>query len=227
MASTDCSSNKKRFGTIVSLEHERHELFLGMGTALDSPEPNVSSDKRVCFGQVTLLKEPAGPADQHTALHVCRNASCWKFKWYALKTGFCYQKDIQLTRRYSLFSFNELQTYPHVEFPAFVPWFDLEDVIGSRVASCCLHLKDVRRHGPPGHHVHHSVQDGEWLISAAGVFSWTHAAANCQREDCRQRLQIAVIFDSLYANTAAWINKQKCCWPAKRINDTCNEFSHF
>lgn len=65
---------------------------------------------------------------------------------------------------------------PHVEFPALVPWFDLEDVIGSRVASCCLHLKDVGRHWPPRHNIHDSVQDGEWLISAARVFSWTHAA---------------------------------------------------
>lgn len=65
---------------------------------------------------------------------------------------------------------------PHVEFPALVPWFDLEDVIGSRVASCCLHLKDVRRHWTPRQNIHDSVQDGEWLISATGVFSWTHTA---------------------------------------------------
>lgn len=107
----------------------------------------------------------------------CENASYWRFKWYLLKTEFCYREDIQLTRRCSMFSLNERQTYPHVEFPALVPWFDLEDVIGSRVASCCLHLKNVRRHRPAGHHIHHSVQDGEWLISATGVFSGTHAAA--------------------------------------------------
>lgn len=123
------------------------------------------------------------PLQISTALcmSACKNASYWRFKLYSLKTEFCYQKDSQLTRRYSVFSLTEDQTYPHVEFPALVPWFDLEDVIGSRIASCCLHLKNVRRHRTPGHHIHHSVQDGERLISATGVFSWTHAAANCQR----------------------------------------------
>lgn len=117
----------------------------------------------------------------------CKNASSWRFKWYSLKSEFCSQKDIQLRRGYSMFSVSEQQTYPHVEFPALVPWFDLEDVIGSRVASCCLHLEDVRRHRPPGHHVHHSVQDGEGLVSATGVLSGAHAAANCQRQECQQR----------------------------------------
>lgn len=111
----------------------------------------------------------------------CKNTSCWRFKWYSLKTEFGCQQDMQIMRRYWVFSLSEHQTYPHVKFPALVPWFDLEDVVGSRVASCCLHLKNVGRHRPPGHHIHHSVQDGEWLISAAGVFSWTHAAADCQR----------------------------------------------
>lgn len=32
---------------------------------------------------------------------------------------------------------------PHVELSAFIPRLDLEDVVGSRVTSCGLHLEDV------------------------------------------------------------------------------------
>lgn len=37
-----CPSNEKQFGTIVSLELGRPELFLDMGTALGFPKPTVS-----------------------------------------------------------------------------------------------------------------------------------------------------------------------------------------
>lgn len=37
-------------------------------------------------------------------------------------------------------------------------------------------MEDVSRHGASGYHVHISVQDGEGLVSAAGILSRTHTA---------------------------------------------------
>lgn len=68
-------------------------------------------------------------------------------------------------------------SYPHVKFSALIPRFDLEDVIGPRVAGRGLHLEDVSRNGASRHHVHVPVQDGKGLVSAARVLSRTHTAA--------------------------------------------------
>lgn len=68
--SFDCPSNKKQFGTIVSLELGKPELFLDMGTALAFL--NLLSHRRGMFALGRLLsRDPAGPADQHTAVHIC------------------------------------------------------------------------------------------------------------------------------------------------------------
>lgn len=65
---------------------------------------------------------------------------------------------------------------PHIEFSAFIPRLDLENVISPRVAGCCLHLEDVSRNRASRHHVHIPVQDGEGLVSAARILSGTHTA---------------------------------------------------
>lgn len=65
---------------------------------------------------------------------------------------------------------------PHIELSTLVARFDLENVIGTRVSGCCLHLEDVSRNGASWHHIHVPIQDGEWLVSAAGVLSRTHTA---------------------------------------------------
>lgn len=36
-------------------------------------------------------------------------------------------------------------SYPHVELSTLVARFDLENIIGARVAGCCLHLEDISR----------------------------------------------------------------------------------
>lgn len=63
---------------------------------------------------------------------------------------------------------------PHVEFSAFIPRLDLENVVGTRVASCCLHLEDVSWDTACRYHVHMPVQDGKRLVSASRIFSWAH-----------------------------------------------------
>lgn len=99
-------------------------------------------------------------------------------------------------------------THPHVEFSALIAWFDLEDVIGTRIATCCLHLKDVRRHRPSRHHVHVSIEDGEWLISATRVFSRTHAATEVDKI-YHQCLVNPTTFTSLYFNIVAKHSKYR------------------
>lgn len=88
-------------------------------------------------------------------------------------------------------------SYPHVEFSAFIPRLDLEDVIGPRVAGRRLHLEDVRRNGSSWHHIHIPVQDGEGLVSAAGILSGAHTAAvgkgNRLRKWLENPLQLPVV----------------------------------
>lgn len=158
------------------------------------------------FGNTLVTKQPQlWTSNLYTAPIQPRPAHYFS-RWHCFLsfTATCWALTTATTHNSSLW----LCTHSHVKLPSFVARLYLEDIKGTRVTCGGLHLKNVCGNTAARGQVHVSVQDGEGLVSAGGVLSWTHA--------------LTVKTETALVKIAWLVNKDKCFWEKAVEPLTCH-----